>query len=419
MKKRNIIIGLCIVVLLGGGYLYNKRNDKSSVSAADTKQYYTLARQSINKTIFTDGTIKPSVLVNVYAPITGSLNEINVEVGDKVTKGDVLAVLDTSDLETSLANAQYQLRTDQDQYDSIKSNDNSSLFASYESAKSSYNQKKDQYAQNQSLYDQGIISKSELDASKLSVDSSYSSYISTRSNLNNSSVDADLVRQDMKIDIDLINIASIEEEIKSATITAPVSGTITNSITDMYQKINANTQLFVIQNIDELIVEANISEYEISEIKLNQSVEITTLGLKDKIYKGKVIEIDPAGSISGSEVLVGIKIDILDEDEALLSNFTANIEIEISRNDDALVIPYEAINTKGTNEFILVLRDEKDVPVPIKRGIEGDLYVEVLSNDLKEGDQILLSNGSFGYDKSFNPLDKGLGKVKGSGTRGK
>jgi len=138
-----------------------------------------------------------------------------------------------------------------------------------------------------------------------------------------------------------------------------------------------------------LVVEATVSEYEINQVQLDQTVIIETLG-DNKQYTGTITDVSPTGIISGSEVLIPVTIEIANEDSALKPNFTANIEITVAQKDNALIIPYEAITDTPKGSMVMIVRDGKEMMIPIEKGIASDLYIEIISDEIIEGDEIVL-----------------------------
>lgn len=387
MKKIFIIALVLVSVVVG--IIYYQNSKISDPIMSETTTTFTITRAPISQTIFSDGVIASNESVNIYAETTAPLTQVAVTIGDQVIKGDVLAVLNTSELEQSLKSAEYQLQIDTDTYKDLITKGNTTIEASYTKALNTYELSKLDYNNNKTLFDSGVISKETLDNSKTSMDNAYVSYLSAKDSLNTSSVGNELSNLESKLELDQLTIDTIIQEIESATIKAPIDGTIVLDITDINKQINNGELLFVIENLSDLVVEATISEYDINQVKLTQPVIIETL-VNNKQYSGIITEISPTGIISGSEVLIPVTIEITNEDSDLKPNFTANIEITVAQKDNALVIPYEAITDTPKGSMVMITRDGNEMMIPVKKGIASDLYIEVISDEILEGDEIVL-----------------------------
>lgn len=406
--KKVIIIALVLVSVIAGIIFYQTSKTSDPIMSETTT--FTITRAPISQTIFSDGVIASNESFNIYAETTAPLTQVAVAIGDQVNKGDVLAILNTSDLEQSLKSAEYQLQIDTDTYNDLITKGNTTIQASYTKALNTYELAKSDYNNNQTLFDSGVISKETLDNSKTSMDNDYVSYLTAKDSLNTSSVGNELSNLETKIELDQLNIDDIKQEIETATIKAPIDGTIVECLSDNNKHINNGELLFVIEKLSDLVVEATVSEYDINQVKINQTVIIETLG-NDKQYSGIITEISPIGIISGSDVLIPVTIEITNEDSDLKPNFTANIEIAVAQKDNALIIPYEAITDTPKGSMVMITRDGNEMMIPIEKGIASDLYIEIISDQILEGDEIILKT----YSTTDKPDPNSMTQLPGMG----
>jgi len=413
--KKLIIIGL--VVLLGvGGFFYFK--PEAEITPVETLSTIPVTVGPIKQTIFTNGVIESNETTNVYAQTSANLTSVFVTVGDQVKAGDVIALLDTTDLEKSLKSAEYQYAQDKASLEALETTGNTTTTASYQNALNTYNDAKASYESNSSLYEAGIITQEALNTSKSSMDNAYYSYLSAKDKLNTSNVGNEIERLTLKLNIDQMEIDSIKADIQAASIVAPTSGTVVSDIEDINKKVSSGELLFSIENLNDLVVHASVSEYEISEIEIGQSVTIEILG-DDTLYNGKVSHISPKADVS-SDVTIPVTIEIDNEDSNLKPNFTANIEITIDFKKEALSVPYEALLDSPKGTFLLVLRGEEQVMVDVEKGITSDLYVEVISNDLASDDQIVVTSAAAAATQGqMGIMIPGMGGVREGGQPGK
>lgn len=396
--KKIIILIIALAACISAFFYFQPKEEVVEVQKNTT---VAITKGPIKQTIFANGTIESGETINVYSEISSSIVTLNKDVGDLVNKGDIIAVLDTTDLEQSLKSAEYQYKIDFDQLEDLKTKGNASVTASYQKALNSYNDAKKTYDSNLSLYESGIISQDALNNSKSSLDNAYVSYVSAKDSLNTTDIGSEIERLDMKLAIDQMNIDSILKDIEAATIIAPITGTIVQGIEDTNKSLNKGELLFVIEDLSNLVVEATVSEYEINDITIGQGVNVEILG-DDSIYTGEISYIAPKAT-AGSDVTIPIKVDIIDEDNKLKPSFTANIEITIAAKEEAFIVPYEAVLDTAKGTFLMIQRNGEQMMLPVEKGISSDLYVEVISDDIQPTDEIIVSVASvnMGADRGF------------------
>jgi len=218
--------------------------------------------------------------------------------------------------------------------------------------------------------------------------------------LENDDTKSSIELQRKNVELQEINLKAQREALEQSIIKSPMDGTIVALNARVGIPATSATPLFVIDDITNLEIEVNISEYDINSIKLGQKVDITGEAFKDKKIKGTVAYIAPAATImntnTGRETNVTIKIDIHNTDDYLKPGFSANASINTAHKKDVLVLPYETVyEKKDGTKVVFKVEDNKLKEIPIKIGIMGDLKQEIISDQIKLGDKIVI-----------NPTDK-------------
>lgn len=202
--------------------------------------------------------------------------------------------------------------------------------------------------------------------------------------------------QEKEIRVMELNINKKKSDTEKTNILSPIDGTITEKKVSDLSVVDSYTLMFKIEDTESLEVVTNISEYDIGKIKLGQTVKITNDGMGMKEYKGTVTYIAPNAFIDengqSTETVVKVKIDIDDKNTEFKPNFTANVEINTANKKDVLVLPHEAIFTeKDGSKCIFVIEGGKAKKKVVQTGIEGDMIIEIISDDLKEEDVVILN----------------------------
>lgn len=340
-KHRKRIIGgvIAICILGGGGYYYVHTND-----SAQTQQKYTTGRVEkgdVKTSISATGTINPVNYVDVSTNVAGKLENVLVKENDHVTQGQVIAYIDTRQLQAQVDNAKAALdkaRLDMNRYKALI-DQNAVAAQTYDDAVTAYEQA-------QSTYDR---------------------------------VSADL---------------------SDATITAPMSGTVIGTPLKAGQTISTgiSTQMIIatIADLSDLEIYLTVDETDIGNVKDGSKVEFTVDSKPGQTFTGYVSEIAKGtkgnmGVTSSSVVYYTVKVAIpADISQNFLPTMTARATILGDDIKNTLVVPLTALRTDKQGEYVYVIKDGQPVRTTVSTGVTGDTNVQILSG-VSEGDEIIVS----------------------------
>lgn len=177
---------------------------------------------------------------------------------------------------------------------------------------------------------------------------------------------------------------------------APVDGVVTEVCIDEGTYTEENTVMLKIADLNDLIVTANIEEYDAPLLELGQSVTMTSDGLEDKVYTGEITKINitasNADSNMGSETVVPIEISVDNPDGILKQNYNLDLEIVTSDSSGVLCVPSSAVGTDAKSNESYVYKVENDVlkRTVVETGETDETNIEITSG-LNEGDTIVSS----------------------------
>lgn len=195
------------------------------------------------------------------------------------------------------------------------------------------------------------------------------------------------------------NLTDLEKDLADLVqyATTPVDGKVIEIPVDENSLVVDNTIMVKIANLNQLIVNANIEEYDAPKVALGQKVTMTSDGLEGKIYTGTVTKVSTSASDastnSGTETVVPIEISVDNPDGVLKPGFNLDLEIMVVNKEDVLTVSSNAVATDGkTNtKYVYKVKDGKIVKTTVETGDEGDSSIEIKSG-LNEGDKIIGSN---------------------------
>ena len=364
-KKR--YIAALVVVLAIGGWGINQYNAKRIIY-----QTAKISKCTITDVVEASGTINPVNIVSVGSTVSGLMKEIYVDYNSEVKKGQLLAQIDPANFQASVDQNTAQIRNAEANL--------AKLNAQLVLAEKTYNRYKNLYAKN-------FVAKSELDqaesdylAQKASIGAQKASIAQARANYNTA----------------MTNLGYTK-------IIAPVDGTIISRDIDVGQPVAASFQapeLFTIaQDLTKMQIEVNVSEADIGEVKEGQDVEYTLDGYPDSTFYGKVTQVRLDSTTTSNVVTYTVIVSVNNEDLKLKPGMTANVSIITKRSTDVMCVPSMALKfspetsgQKYQKQGIWILEKGKPVRVNIKEGASDDANVEILSDKLKLGDEVIIGS---------------------------
>ena len=256
--------------------------------------------------------------------------------------------------------------------------------ASLDAARSQLNLAKNDYERNKTLYDEGYIARAEMDQSQTNYEQAIQS----------------VKRAESQYERAVTNLGY-------ATITSPVDGTVIARKVDKGQTVAASFQtpdLFEIaEDLSKMQIETAVSEADIGVIQEGQNVTFTVDAYPHKNFNGIVRQIRLSPTTTSNVVVYTVVIDVDNADLNLMPGMTAFVTILISEAKDIwktqnaafLVRDYKNIiqdvaDDIKPKEKLAILRDGKIVYIPYTKGLTNATETQILSNDLQEGDRVIV-----------------------------
>lgn len=198
-------------------------------------------------------------------------------------------------------------------------------------------------------------------------------------------------------------IAAAEATLKQAWLEAPFSGVITNVESKTGDLIQSGSLAFQLDDLSRLLVDLEVSEVDITQIDIGQSVVLTFDAIADKEYTGEVIEVAMVGTKESGVVNFDVTIELIDSDEDVRPGMTSAVNIVTTEIPEVLLVNNRAVRTVNGEHVVFLVEESNDTNgnpststsmVTITIGATSDMYSEVLDGDLQAGDQVVLNPSS-------------------------
>jgi len=444
MKKR-IWISLMVLVLLaaagGGGYwAYTHYFAKTSTVQAQTLKTATVSQGDILITADGSGELLPSAEKTMTFRVSGTVAEVNVKVGDKVKAGDVLAKLDTLDLESAVREATYTLEqarlalqkaqrkaesgtelaiaaqnlenarlgivSAQGNYSSVKLTDitaelqqakfwndywQGELHGAYLSLQENPNSEKRRIH-----YEEMGARAAEANANYLRIQQEYNnnlvaaqrslvsaqqSYLSAQSSYSDTLYSDPVKEAELTVLQAETKLTQAQADLQNATLVAPISGTIT-AVT-LEAGSSSSTGSITVSDLDTPQVKFYVEESDYDKVAVGNAVSMTFESLGDRAFTGKIVSVNPALVTEGNTQAVQAyaSIDRPTPPVAFLSGMSAEVTVIAQETRNAALVPLEALRELATGQYaVFVVKDDGTLELrQVQVGLKDLVNAEITS----------------------------------------
>ena len=349
---------LFILILIGIGIwiYFGTRVKKKDYITVD------ITRGDIIQTVTATGEIQPVNTVSVGSQVSGTIEEIFVDYNSKVKQGDLLLTIEPSVLKSSVDEAK----------------------ASLDSAKSELKYAKSEFERNKSLFADGFISRAEMEKSETTFE-----------------------QAEQAVNKAQYSYERAVTNLGYATITSPVNGTVISRKVDKGQTVAASFQtpdLFEIaEDLSKMQIETAVSEADIGMIKEGLPVTFTVDAYPNQTFNGHVQQIRLSPTTVSNVVVYTVVIDVNNSDLKLMPGMTAFVTVVVAeakntwktKNSGLLIRTYKNILPNVAEDITpkthLAIKRGKDIVfVPYKRGIATPTDTQIISEEIKENDKLII-----------------------------
>jgi HlyD family secretion protein len=197
--------------------------------------------------------------------------------------------------------------------------------------------------------------------------------------------------QDISLAKGKIEIA--QTTLNQVRLTAPFDGTITEVNIRPGDTASSNAAAIRIDDLTALYVDLQVSEVDINRVKTGQKVTMTFDAISDKVYEGTINEVGMVGVNSSGAINFSVTVQMTNPDDMVKTGMTAAGNIIVAQIDNALIVPNVAVQLVKNKPVIYTLSADNSTlkAVDIQIGASSDEMSEIISGDLKEGENIVLN----------------------------
>jgi HlyD family secretion protein len=421
-KKVFIIIGVVVILAaVVAANLYFRRETGLSVNAE------ALRARDLEAIVSASGRIQPKRQVNVSANTTGRVTRVAVEEGQRVKAGQFLLEIDPRSLDAQLQRGEASVAAAQSSLQQSR--------AAVQQTRVALELARQNLKRTQELWKEGLTTRESLERAENEVQAREAE-LKTR--------EQEIQTNEQRIKVEEAGLATTKYNLNQVIISAPMDGLVTRrSIEEGETAVlgtmnNAGSVLLTIADMSMLEAEVEVDETEIPSVSLGQPAKVTIDAIPNRTFKGHVTEVGNSPiqqttttqNTGGQRQATTFRVVItLDEDVPdVRPGFTCTADITTATRTNVVAVPIQALtvremlyndknelvreepqrrrrgnavetalsasnepppgHTREETEGVFVVSNGRGVFTPVKVGIAGEQYFEVLSG-LKAGDQVI------------------------------
>lgn len=354
-----------------------------SLGTSSPARYTTaaLTQGPITRTVTATGTVNPELTIIVGTYVSGVIQELYCDYNTEVKKGQVCAKIDPRPYQTIVDQSKANLAIARAQLEKDKAN---------------LTYTKVRYERTVRLVQTNATSQDAVDAAKSNYEQAEAQILFD---------EATIQQRHAALDAALVNL-------DYTNITSPVDGVVVSRNVTVGQTVAASFQtptLFLIAtDLTKMQVETNVSESDIGGVMAGHQGAFTVDAFPKRAFQGKVSQVRQSPQTVQNVVTYNVVVSVDNSDLALKPGMTAAVRIVVDERADVLRVPNQALRfapsapasaapnqrpasgvDEATQAQVWVLRRGEPAAIPVVLGLEDDSFTEIVSGNLKAGDEVI------------------------------
>lgn len=359
-KRRGWIWGLAIVAVLGTGGFYAQRS-RATAKPIDPSLLVTVTKKSLDVEIFETGRIAPREKADLKSKVAGTVQQVFVQEGATVKKGDVLLTLDPTDYQRDVEKAEADVASANAALD----------FATLSRERAERGAK------------EGIAPAFEVQQTQ-----------------------HDERSRTLALKAGEVAKNVAQDRLRYTRILAPIGGTVIarniepgESVIPGAQATMDGKALLTVADLSALLVKVNLNQIDVAKVAVGRTATLTLDALPGKTYEARITKVAPASvKLAGKDQEVFPVEALLEKPDGLVKpGMTADVRVHLDSKPNVLVLPLEAIVKESGKSFVTKVVDDgpkgtKQEKIEVTVGLRNDHEVEVTG--LAEGTKVMLKPAS-------------------------
>ena len=420
-RKKKIFIGVGIVVVLAAVAFANFRFKRTEGAEVNVEA---IQKRNLEAIVSASGKIQPKRFVNISADTMGRVTGLAVNEGDRVKIGQFLLQIDPRNLRSRVESGEAAVQAARSQAEQLR--------LSLDSARVALKQAEENHKRQQDLWKTGLTTRETLERTENELKMRQAELRTQEQQVQT---------QQLRMQQERASLDSAKYDLSKVRIESPINGVVTRRNIEEGETVvvgtmnNPGTVLLTVADMSVIEAEVEVDETDIPTVRVGQAAKVTVDAIPDKTFTGKVTEIgnspiQATGQTGAAAQATNFKVVVTLDGEIpeVRPGFTCTAEITTDTRQTVLSVPIQALavreltrdakgqivrannndarrrpsampaasaqelppgHTRKEEEGVFLVRDGRAEFVPVKTGIAGDKYFELLPGTLKDGDQVI------------------------------
>lgn len=325
----------CLLVLAcgsGEGGSESDANANTEAPRSSPVAAVELAPRDLSRQVDLVATVRPRLAVRIPSRMTGNLEQVTVEEGDRVEAGALLARFDTAEPQAELARARAQARFARMELDNM-----------------------------QRLRATNAVSRNELE------------------------------RAQVELDVAEAEQLLWETRVAFGEVRSPHTGVITAKHVEPGESVQAEDVMFELAVMDQLVVRPLVSERDVVHLASGQEAQLRFDALPGLELAGRIARVFPAADPASRLVPVELSLPEAAAEQGVRPGFLTRIRMQVDRRPDVLAVPAAAVGEDGSERYVYVIADDRLERRQVRPGVTRGQWTEI-EEGLASGEVVLASN---------------------------
>jgi HlyD family secretion protein len=349
------------------------------------------SRQNIATYLTLDGQIAPLEQSTLAFQQSGTIVKINVNIGDMVHKGDLLATIDPRTLEAQLAQAQAQAAQAAASAQGsvvgypvqVQSNE-----AAVQTAKASLANAKLVYDQNKQLYKQGYVSETALQQSEANYVQAQQTYNNSVVGLRNNVVSLQNVKAQQAQAVAAGAQAQVlSTQLSQTYLYSPYDAVVANRLVDPGAYASPSQPVLQVARVDKVWINVNVPDEDLPYVRTGIDVSYQSTSLPGRKFSGPVQTVNLVPTTGTLSYLA--RLQVVNPGYVLRGGMLVTVTVTKAHAADAIVVPRSAVAQTPNGNVVYVVSGDKAQAVPVRVGVQTDTESQVTGSGIQPGTMVI------------------------------
>jgi HlyD family secretion protein len=352
-------------------------------------------RQNLTSWIMTNGKVEPVEPHAIQSQLTTFLETVAVKEGQTVSRGQVLMTLDARDLRSEIAHTREQLVAAEDERKIAAGGGSPAEIAQLDSDLAKTHAEIDRLRRERDsldrLYARQAATRQEVEQIKTALEKAEADkrLIEEKRSAIIQRSKPQAERAAFRIEEARNSLQSLEEKLRSAEVTAPVSGTLYSLPARAGTYVHTGDVLAELADLTRIRVRVFVDEPEIGSLNEGQAVEVTWDGLSNRTWSGQIEQLPKTIVARGSRNVGEVLCSVNNEHGELLPNTNVNARVRTGQREGSLTLSRAALRSEANGRFVFVVEQGRLHKREVNVGISNATDYEILSG-ITEKDVVAL-----------------------------